>query len=104
MFVNSLVFALSAHWQDYNTTDLRQYPPTSNNSTAGTLAEAIEMPTGMLPMLDAPNPNDREFQLVTICVCVVALGYLVHNPHIMTRMVEWRVIIILFFSFNDINL
>jgi len=46
------------------------------------------MPTGMLPMLDAPNPNDREFQLVTICVCVVALGYLAHNPHIMTRMVE----------------
>ena len=58
----------------------------------------------MLPMLDAPDPNDRVFQLATICVCVVALAYLAHNPHIMTRMVELRVIIIVFFSFNDIDL
>ena len=58
MFVHSLVFALSARWQDYNTIDLRQYPTKSNNSTAGTLAKAIGMPTGMLPMLDAANPLD----------------------------------------------
>jgi len=98
MFVNSLIFALSARWQDYNTIDLRQYPTTLNNSTAGTLAEAIGMPTGMLPMLDAADPNDRAFKLATICVCVVSVsvGYLVHNPHIVTRMVELRVIIIVF--------
>ena len=62
------------------------------------------MPTGMLPMLDAPDLNDRAFKLATICVCVVALSYLAHNPHIMTRMVELRVIIIVFFSFNDFDL
>jgi len=95
MFVNSLVFALSAYWQDYNTIDLRRYPTTSNNSTAGTLAEAIGMPTGMLPMLDAANPNNRAFKLATICVCVVSVGYLA---------LALRVIIIVFFSFNDIDL
>jgi len=45
----------------------RQYPTTSNNSTTGTLAEAIGMPTGMLPMLDAADPTDRAFKLATIC-------------------------------------
>jgi len=39
----------------------RQYP------TTGTLAEAIGMPTGMLPMLDAADPTDRAFKLATIC-------------------------------------
>jgi len=34
----------------------------------------------------------------------VSVGYLVHNPHIVARMVELRVIIIVFFSFNDIDL
>ena len=62
------------------------------------------MPTGMLPMLDAPDPNDRAFKLATICVCVVSVGYLAHNPRIVTRMVALRVIIIVFFSFNDIDL
>ena len=62
------------------------------------------MPTGMLPMLDAADPNDRAFDLASICVCVVSVGYLVHNPCIMTRKVELRVIIIIFFSFNDIAL
>ena len=62
------------------------------------------MPTGMLPMLDAADPNDRAFDLETICVCVVSVGYLVHNPRIMTRKVELRVKIIIFFSFNDIAL
>ena len=62
------------------------------------------MPTGMLPMLDATDPNDRAFELATICVCVVSIGYLVHKPCIVTRMVELRVIIIAFFSFNDIDL
>ncbi len=62
------------------------------------------MPTGMLPMLDAAAPNHRAFKLVTICVCVVSVGYLAHNPRIMTRMVEFRVIILVFFSFNDIDL
>jgi hypothetical protein len=60
------------------------------------------MPTGMLPMLNAADPNDRAFKLATICVCVVSVGYLAHKPHIVTRMVELREIIILFFSFNDI--
>ncbi len=62
------------------------------------------MLTGMLPMLDAADPNDRAFKLVTICVCVVSLGYLAHNPYIVTRMVELRVMIIVYFSFNDIDL
>ena len=65
------------------------------------------MPTGMfLLVLDAADPNDRAFKLATICVCVVSVGYLVHKPHIVTRMVELRVIIIVFFSFriNDIDL
>jgi hypothetical protein len=64
------------------------------------------MPTGMLPMLDAADPSDRAFKLATICVCVVSVGYLVHNPHprTVTRMVELGVIIIVFFSFNDIDL
>ena len=79
MFMYSLVFALSAHWQDYNTIDLHQYPTTLNNSTAETLAEAIGMPTGMLPMLDAANPNERAFKLATICVCVVSVGYIAHS-------------------------
>ena len=55
---------------------------------------------GMLPMLDAANPNDRAFNFETICVCVVLVGYLAHNPRIVTRMVELRVIIIVFFRFN----
>jgi hypothetical protein len=59
---------------------------------------------GMLPMLDAANPNDRAFNFETICVCVVLVGYLAHNPRIVTRMVELRVIIIVFFRFNDIVL
>jgi len=54
------------------------------------------MPTGMLPMLDATDPNDRAFKLVTICVCVVSVGYLAHNPCIVTRMVELGVIIIVY--------
>ncbi len=59
----------------------------------------------MLPMLDAADPNDRAFKLATICVCVVSVsvGYLVHNPHIVTRMVELRVIIIVFFSFKSLT-
>ncbi len=71
---------------------------------AGTLAKAIRMLTGMLPMLDAADPNDRAFNFDTICVCVVSVGYLAHNPRIVTRMVELRVIIIVFFRFNDIVL
>jgi hypothetical protein len=60
------------------------------------------MLTGMSPMLDAANPNDRAFNFKTIGVCVVSVSYLVHNPRIVTRMVELRVIIIVFFRFNDI--
>ena len=71
---------------------------------AGTLAEVIRMLTGMSPMLDAADPNNRAFSFETICVCVVSVGYLAHNPHIVTRMVELRVIIIVFFRFNDIVL
>jgi hypothetical protein len=71
---------------------------------AGTLAEAIRMLTGMSPMLNATNPNNRAFNFETICVCVVSVGYLAHIPRIMTRMVELRVIIIVFFRFNDIVL
>jgi hypothetical protein len=54
----------------------------------------------MLPMLDAPDPNDRAFKLATICVCVVqvSVGYLAHNPRIVTRMVELRVLKIVFFN------
>jgi len=55
----------------------------------------------MLPMLDAADPNDRALKSVTICVCVVSVGYLVHNPHIVTRMVELSVIIVEFFIFID---
>jgi hypothetical protein len=62
------------------------------------------MLTGMLPMLDAADPNDRAFNFETIGVCVVSVGYLAHNPHIVTRMVELRVIIIVFFRFNYIVL
>jgi hypothetical protein len=67
-------------------------------------AKAISLPTGMLPMLDAANPNDRALKSANICVCVVSVGYLAHNPRIVTRMIELRVIIIVFFSFNDIDL
>jgi hypothetical protein len=63
------------------------------------------MLTGMLPMLlDADNPKDRAFKLLTICVFVVSVGYLAHNPRIVTRMAKLRVIIKVFFSFNDIDL
>jgi hypothetical protein len=62
------------------------------------------MLTGMSPMLDATDPNNRAFNFETICVCVVSVGYLAHNPRIVTRMVELRVIIIVFFRFNDIVL
>ena len=51
--------------------------------------------------MDAADPKDRAFKLATICVCVVSVGYLAHNPRIVTRMVELRVIIILFFGFNE---
>ena len=64
---------------------------------AETLAEAIRMLTGMSPMLDSANPNDRAFNFETICVCIVSVGYLAHNPRIVTRMVGLRVIIIVFF-------
>ncbi len=60
------------------------------------------MLTGMSKMLDTADPNDRAFNFETICVCVVSVGYLAHNPRIVTRMVELRVIIIVFFRFNDI--
>jgi hypothetical protein len=53
----------------------------------------------VLPMLDAADPNDRALKLATICVCVVSVG-----PRIVTRMVELRVIIIVFFSFIGIDL
>jgi hypothetical protein len=62
------------------------------------------MLTGMSPMLYATNQNDWAFNFETICVCVVLVGYLAHNPCIVTRMVELRVIIIVFFRFNDIVL
>jgi hypothetical protein len=62
------------------------------------------MLTGMSPMLDAADRNNRAFNFETICVCVVSVGYLAHNPRIVTRMVELRVIIIVFFRFNDIVL
>jgi hypothetical protein len=67
-------------------------------------AKAISLPNGVLPMLDAADPSDRALTSATICVCVVSVGYLAHNPRIVTRMVELRVIIIVFFSFNDIDL
>jgi len=40
-------------------------------------AKAISLLTGMLPMLDAGDPNDRAFKLVTIflCVCGLILSY-----------------------------
>ena len=76
----------------------------SDEPTTRCHADAVRILTGMLPMLDAANPNDRAFKLATICVCVVSVGYLVHNPHIMTRIVELRVIILVFFSFNGIDL
>jgi hypothetical protein len=76
----------------------------SNEPTTGCHADAVKILTGMLPMLDAADPNDRAFKLATICVCVVSVCYLAHNPRIMTRIVELRVIIIVFFSFNDIDL
>jgi hypothetical protein len=53
------------------------------------------MLSGMSLMLDAANPNDINFE--TICVCVVSVGYLADNPRIVTRMVELRVIILVFF-------
>jgi hypothetical protein len=48
------------------------------------LAYTLRTPTGMLPMLDAADPNDRALKSATICVCVVSVGYLAHNPHIVT--------------------
>ena len=65
-------------------------------------AKAISLLKGMLPMLDVADPNDRAFGLATICVCVVSVGYLAHNPCIVTRMVELRVIMLVFFSFNSL--
>jgi hypothetical protein len=76
----------------------------SDEPTTGCHADAVRILTGMLPMLDAADLNDRAFKLATICVFVVSVCYLAHNPHIVTRMVELRVIIIVFFSFNDIDL
>jgi hypothetical protein len=67
-------------------------------------AKAISLLTGMLLMLDAADPNNRAIKLATICVCVASVGYLAHNPRIVTRMVELRAIIIVYFSFNDIDL
>ena len=74
----------------------------STHSPREVHAKAISF--GMLPMLDAADPNDRALKSATICVCVVSVGYLAHNPHIVTKMVELRVKIIVFFSFNDIDL
>jgi hypothetical protein len=62
-------------------------------------AKAISLLNDVLPMLDAADPNDRALKLATICVCVVSVG-----PRIVTRMVELRVIIIVFFSFIGIDL
>ena len=76
----------------------------SSRSPRVVQAKAISLPNGMLLMLDAADPNDRALKSATICVCVVSVGYLAHNPRIVTRMVELRVIIIVFFSFNDIDL
>ena len=72
--------------------------------TKGSHAKAIRKLTCTLPARDAAGPNNRATRLVTICVCVVSVGYLAHNPRILTRRVELRVIILLFFSFNDIDL
>ncbi len=76
----------------------------SSHSPREVQAKAISLLTGMLPMIDAADPNDRAIKSATICVCVVSVGYLAHKPRIMTRMVELRVIIIVYFSFNDIDL
>jgi hypothetical protein len=75
-----------------------------NHSPREVQAKAISLPNGVLPMLDAADPNNRALKSATICVCVVSVGYLAHNPRIVTRMVELRVITIVFFSFNDIDL
>jgi hypothetical protein len=104
MFVRSGVFTLAAGWQVLHSSVLIQFSTMSNEPTTGCHADAVKILTGMLPMLDAADPNDRAFKLATICVCVVSVGYLAHNPRIMTRIVELRVIIIEFFSFNDIDL
>jgi hypothetical protein len=69
---------------------------------AGTLAKAIRVLTGMTLILNAADPNDRAFNFETVFVCVLLVGYLAHNPCIVTRMVALRVIIIVFFRFNDI--
>ncbi len=50
-------------------------------------AKAISLPNGVLLMLDAADPHDRALKSVTICFCVVSVGYLAHNPRIVTRMV-----------------
>ena len=71
----------------------------SSRSPREVQAKAVSLPNGVLvlPMLDAADPNDRALKLVTICVCVVSVGYLAHNPRIVTRIVKLRAIIIVFF-------
>ena len=72
---------------------LIQFSTMSNEPTTGCHADAVKILTGMLPMLNAADPNDRAFKLATICVCVVqvSVGYLAHNPRIVTRMVELKI-------------
>jgi hypothetical protein len=45
----------------------------SSRSPREVQAKAINLLTGMLPMLDAGNPNDRAFKLVSIVLCVCGL-------------------------------
>jgi hypothetical protein len=59
----------------------------SDPPTKGSHAKAIKKLTCTLLVLNAANPNNRASKLVTICVCVVSVGYLEHNTHILTRMV-----------------
>jgi hypothetical protein len=51
----------------------------SSRSPREVQAKAISLPNGVLPMLDAADPNDRALKSETICVCVVSVGYLAHN-------------------------
>jgi hypothetical protein len=104
MFVQSGVFTLAAGCQVLQSSVLIQFSTMSDEPTTGCHVDAVRILTGMLPMLDADDLNNRAFKSATICVCVVSVGFLAHNPHIVTRMVELKDIIIVFFSFNDIDL
>ncbi len=72
-------FALSAAHGD-KALFHHQYPTMSKDSPKGTLAEAISVLEGMMPMIDSSDPHHNAFKMAIIIFVVVVIFFAAKVP------------------------